>query len=114
MRRLAIAVLLMIALLAISWQTPVQSCSMTMPAAAAMKCGGCCATMKSCVLPQQSPLQQTAPAPATQQSIVMIAPVLSELLLAVISAPDVSRQATLPPPAAHSPPRLALFCTLLI
>ncbi len=79
-----------------------------------MKCISCCATMRSCVLPQQNPAQPTAAGDTGPYSGTMIAPVLRELLSPAI--PALSRPAYFAPaqPLAPSPSRLALFCTFLI
>jgi hypothetical protein len=111
-RRLPISVLLVIALVAMTAQAPAQMCGMRMPAPM-VQCD-CCATMKSCVLPQQNPAKLAAAAQSSQQSIAMIAPVLHQLVAPMLGT--LSRSGESPPaqPSAHSPPRLALFCTFLI
>src|SRR5712691_10326473 len=112
-RRLAIALTLVLALWAASAQVPLQTCAMSMPAVQKAPCTECCAKMKFCVLPPQN---QTPPATATassQQSIVLVAqPVQSLVAQAWVTSPrlDCSGAEILP----NSPSRLAVLCTFLI
>jgi hypothetical protein len=109
---LAIGFALVIALGAMSSRAPAQICGMSMPAPM-VQCD-CCATMKSCLLPQQNPVQPAAASQPLQQSVAIIAPVLHELLAPALAAPSSSREFYAAQPAAHSRPRFALFCTFLI
>ena len=74
----------------------------------------CCATMKSCLLPQQNSVPPAAASQASQQSVAMIAPVLHELLALEPPVPSRARNFVTAQFAVHSPSRLALFCTFLI
>ena len=113
MKRLTMAVFLMLALLSVSSGTPRPRCSM-MPEVAASSCG-CCATMKSCVVTQQEdPVQSAASAYGTQQLAAMIAPVLQELLAAPIAPSPRSDEVSPVQPPVRSTARLALLCTFLI
>ena len=113
-RQLLTGLLLVCALLTASSAAPAQTCGMRMPEAATMKCINCCATMKSCVLPQQNPAQPTAAGDTAPHSLTMIAPVIRDLLSPALLA--LSRPADFAPAQllAPSPSRLALFCTFLI
>jgi hypothetical protein len=111
-RRFTISVLLVIALAAMTAQAPAQMCGMRMPTPM-VQCD-CCAAMKSCLLPQKNPAQLAAAAQSSQQSIAMIAPVLHQLVAPMLGTLSPSREFPAAQPSAHSPPRLALFCTFLI
>lgn len=112
-RRLTMAVFLVLALLSVSWGTPRQRCGM-MPGVAALSCG-CCATMKSCVVTQQEdPVQSAATHYRTQQLAAMIAPVFRELAAAPIAPSPRSREVSPVQPPVSSTARLALLCTFLI
>lgn len=113
-RQLLTGFLLVCALVTASFAAPAQTCAMSMPAAQAMKCTGCCATMKSCVLPQHNPAQPTAAGDTVNVSVTLIAPVQRVLLSPAL--PALRRLAYFAPaqPLAPSPSRLTLFCTFLI
>lgn len=113
MKRCMTAFLLASALLSIPFQAPAEACGMAMPQPA-LKCGDCCATMKSCALPQQNPLQQAAAASAPYQFTPLIMPVGTELLSRfVLTATEQSfcRKREL---VGHSPLKQAVLCTFLI
>src|SRR3981081_2822719 len=74
--------LLCLALFSAASHTSAQRCAMTMPARTMDCSADCCAKMKSCVLPQQNPVQPSATAEAVQRSFVMIAPILNEGVVA--------------------------------
>ena len=74
----------------------------------------CCATMKSCLIPQQNAGPSAAVAQLSQQTAVMVAPALCEILAPLPAAPSFAIRDLAARPTAHSPPRLALFCTFLI
>ncbi len=86
---------------------------MSMPPTAKTTCD-CCATMKSCLLPQRNPSQSTAAVKHLQPAVVMMAPVLHALLTPAIASPARAVKLATAQPAVHSPPRLALLCTFLI
>ena len=112
-KRLMLAVLMVLALLSVSWATPRQRCGM-MPDIAASSCG-CCATMKSCLVTQQEdPVQSAAAAYGTQQLAATIAPVLHEVFAAPIAPSPRSREVFSVQPPVSSTARLALLCTFLI
>jgi hypothetical protein len=114
MKRGAIGFLLGLALLLGAFQLPAQGCAMPMPQPA-MPCGDCCATMKSCALPQHNPVQQTATSDLSQQSIVLIAPDLTQLSVqSLIAGQSRLSRHSATEPATHSPPRQAVLCTFLI
>jgi hypothetical protein len=102
----------MIALVAMSSRAPGQVCGMSMPTAM-VQCE-CCATMKSCLLPQQNPVQPATATAPSQQSVAMIAPALHELLAPEPVVPSRARNFVRAQFAVHSPSRLALLCTFLI
>ncbi len=88
-------------------------CGMSMPAPQKMHCTACCATMKSCALPQQDPTQPTTASTVAQQSIALIAPALP-VLSRELPTPHFAAPRFAAPSVSHSPPRLALFCSFLI
>jgi hypothetical protein len=111
-KRFITAVFLVVAFLTASSQAPAQACGMSMPAPA-QQCA-CCATMKSCLLSQKNPPESTAAAELSQQSLVMIAPILRPLLAPPFAVSLHGARVSAAKLAVHSPPRLALFCTFLI
>jgi hypothetical protein len=111
-KRFITAAFLVVAFLTASSQAPAQACGMSMPAPA-QQCA-CCATMKSCLLPQKNPPESTAAAELSQQTVVMIAPILHPLLVPPFAVSLHGARISAAKLAVHSPPRLALFCTFLI
>ncbi len=112
-KRSAIALVLCLALLPVPLRAYGPMCGMSMLASQKADCMACCAAMKSCALPRQNPTQPTTSLSADQLVVAMIAPALPVLLrerpVTRVTAP---RLVTLS--LAHSPPRLALFCSFLI
>jgi len=110
-KRLAIAVLLVLGVASTVVHLPAQSCTMAMPIAAA-SCD-CCATMKSCVLPQKD---RTPPATANAAEHQTIALSVPEIQSVPLQSPVAS--ATFNSSAREalrdSTPRLAVLCTFLI
>ncbi|MBA3830746.1 MAG: hypothetical protein H0X34_02405 [Chthoniobacterales bacterium] len=109
-----IAALVFLALFPASFHASAQTCGMTMPTRTMDCSADCCAKTKSCILAPQNPVQPSATATALQSSFVMIAPVLHAVLAPIFDAPRRSTQFLIAQGLAHSPPPLALFCTLLI
>ena len=107
----AIAVILAVFFVPLRASEPV--CGMSMRTVQKADCMACCAAMKSCALPKQNPTHPSAASAVDTQAVAMIAPaisvLLSELPAAPIAAPRLITQSL-----AHSPPRLALFCSFLI
>ena len=113
--RLPLAILIALSLFAPTLPVRGQLCSMRMAGSPVVsKCTDCCATMKSCVLPQQNPARPAATNLDTQYSLVLSAPVLLPLLVPAPATSSRSRDSSPAPRKAHSPPRQALFCTFLI
>ena len=112
-KRLAIALVLVLAVFTTAVRLPAQSCALPMPAAQKMSCAqDCCAKMKwACVQKEQTP--PATASTAIQQSIALIAPAVQTLLVqAPVASPKLDRRIT--DFAPQSPPRLALLCTFLI
>jgi hypothetical protein len=111
-KRVATAVLVVLAIGATAVHLPAQICTMAMPVRA-IACD-CCATMKSCVRPQKD---RTPPATATAlatQSMVLVAPVKDAPLIwpqQPASGPVALRAGKT---ERYLPARLALLCTFLI
>jgi len=112
-RRLSIALIVMLAVFTAAVRLPVQACALDMPAAQKAPCtDDCCATMKSCVLSQHDQTPAVASTDA-QPSVSFIAQPIQSLLVQTtvnLPTPDLSRAGILP----DSPPRLAVLCTFLI
>lgn len=112
-KRFVVAVFLMVALSSVSFGTPSQQCGLMMSDTTASSCS-CCATMKSCVIRQEIPLQSTARVQATQQLMAIIAPVLHELFAAPLAPSSRAREISGAQSPLHSTARLAVLCTFLI
>lgn len=111
--RTVLAVTLLLALFAGPLRAGGPACGMSMPAAQKMACMACCAKMKSCALPRQNPTQSATAPTVHQQAIALLAPALPVLLSALPASP-VAAPRHMTQSLAHSPPRLALFCSFLI
>ncbi len=112
-RRLIIAVLLVMTLLSVPFAAPATACARPMRTTLSSNCD-CCATMKSCLLPQQNPVRPTATAETAQQAVVMIPPVLHVLQTPAFEVPFRRVDFLIASAPAHSAPRAVLFCTFLI
>jgi hypothetical protein len=112
-KRLTVAVVVMLAVFSAAVRMPAQACALNMPAAEKMSCGDCCAKMKSCALPQKDQAPPATASTANQQSIALIAPAVQTLLLQI---PVVQSKADrrVADTAPKSSPRQALLCTFLI
>ncbi len=112
-RRLTTGLLLLLALFLVPLQGPVQACGMSTACGAKMKCGSCCATMKSCVLPQQNP-SQPSKAPVADTVLVTLAAPAAIVLLQELFARPIDFGAAETPRLSAGPSRLAVLCTFLI
>jgi hypothetical protein len=113
-RRLSIALVVVLAVLTATVRLPAQACALNMRAGLKAPCTDeCCATMKSCVLSQQGQTPPAATSTNAQQSIALIGPPIQSLLVqAALSFPVPGKlSANILP---DSPPSLAVLCTFLI
>ena len=112
-RQLTIVVTLSLALWSAAMPVSARGCAMSMPAGQGGMCTDCCATMKSCVLPQQNRVPPASASSGNQQSITLITqPIASVVVQAAIALPRINFSGT--EISADSPPRLAVLCTFLI
>jgi hypothetical protein len=111
--QLTIVVTLSLALWSAAMPVPAPGCAMSMSAAQSAPCTDCCATMKSCLLPQQNRVPPASASTGNQQSITLIAqPIASVVVQAAIALPRINFSGA--EISADSPPRLAVLCTFLI
>ena len=112
-RRLTVAVVLLLAVLSAPAPQFVRNCAMAMPAQQKAPCTDCCARMKFCVLRQEKQVPPASATASSQQSITLVAqPSESLLEKAIVLLPErrCFRTYLLP----DTPPRLAVLCTFLI
>ena len=92
---------------------PAPRCCAPPDAQRAVLADGCCAAMACCVISDGTARQPVTSAPAANDVAAAPAPVC---LVSLVDFPTVPRGTHFAkaPPAAHSPPPLALLCTRLI
>ena len=117
-KRLLVAVLLMLAVFSTvihlpAQCLPAQNCAMAMAGQSMSSCADCCATMKTCVRAHKDKMPPATATAAQPESIALIAPAIQTVRMWT-PLPSGTTKRPMPETLRESSSRLAVLCTFLI